>query len=466
MNSENLYKAILRNSFSAFTKKVFYTVSPNSKYLHNWHIDLISEYLVACQQRKIKRLIINIPPRYLKSISVNVAFPAWLLGHNPKERIISSSYAQGLSVKHSIDSRLVIQSEWYKALFPNVNLVDDQNTKTKFVTSNRGYRLATATGSAVTGEGGNFLLIDDPLNSLNSNSDVARAEVITWFEQAFSSRLDDKKNGVIILVMQRLHEDDLAGHLIEKGGWEHLNIPAENITGNDIVYNFPISGKTKVYKPNEVLHEEREDEAALKLLATEMGSYAYAGQYLQQPAPVGGGIIKTNWFNYFDNIEGGHIYQSWDTANKDGEENDYSACVTWCVKDNQFYVLDVWKDKLQFPELVSALKRHYETWKPRQVLIEDKASGQQLLQTLRKETRLPIVAYNPKQMSKSERMHTASIDVEAGRVYLKNKAHWLDELLHELKVFPNGRYKDTGDAFSMFINWYKSQKKTMNIASF
>jgi len=457
MNTEKLYRAILRNNLSAFTKKVFYTVDPNAKYMHNWHIDLISEYLQACQEGKIKRLIINIPPRYLKSISVNVAWVAWLLGHNPKEKILSSSYSQSLSVKHSIDTRLVMQSDWYRALYPNVSLVDDQNTKLKFVTKDRGFRMATATGSAVTGERGNFLIVDDALNSVDSNSEAIRTSANKWFDQAFSSRLNDKKEGVIVVIMQRLHEEDLTGHLLKKGGWELLKIPAENQTGEDIIYNYPISGKVKVFKPGEVLHEEREDRVTLDATKRELGSYAYAGQYLQEPAPLEGGMIKDSWWQWYDGKNRfTEIYQSWDTAIKEGQDNDYTVCTTWGVSGNQYYLIDIVREKLDYPALKKAVIAQFDKYNPRQVIIEDKASGQSLLQTLRKETKLPIVAVQPLK-DKVTRLAKASVSIEAGRAYLPKDKYWIDDFLTEFRLFPNSKHDDIVDSVTQFINWYNEK---------
>ena len=163
---------LLKNDLTAFIQKTFTTVSPSSIYSHNWHITIIAEYLLACQRGEIKRLIINIPPRFMKSIAASVAFPAWLLGHDPKKQIMCASFAMALSHKHSEDSRLIVQSEWYKEIYPNTTLVDDQNTKSKFVTTERGFRYATSIGSPITGAGADFLIIDDPLNADEANSDV------------------------------------------------------------------------------------------------------------------------------------------------------------------------------------------------------------------------------------------------------------------------------------------------------
>src|SRR4051794_14355040 len=242
--------ALLRTRLAAFTQKTFRTVDPGAVYKHNWHIDLIAEYLEACTRREVKRLIINVPPRYMKSISVSVAWPAWLIGKNPSERIVAASYSDRLSLKHSVDCRLVIQSEWYRRLFPGVILTGDQNEKEKFVTTARGQRFATTVRGSPTGDGGNFLIVDDPHTPQQALSPVQRQHGLDWFDQTFSNRLDDKENGVIVVVMQRLHANDLSGHLLDKGGWEHLCIPG--IAEVRTVIDF---GRVKATRePGDVLH--------------------------------------------------------------------------------------------------------------------------------------------------------------------------------------------------------------------
>lgn len=196
----------MRDRMAAFTRLAFSITNPGTPYLDNWHIDVMSEYLEACAAGQIRRLIINIPPRHLKSIACSVAWPAWLLGHDPSRRIMAASYSKSLSLKHSVDCRTVMQHPYYQRLFPGTQLSKDQNEKTKFGTTKQGYRLATSTGSATTGEGGDYLLVDDIHNAMDAQSDVVRKGQIEWFDKAFSTRLDNKKKGVILIIMQRLHE--------------------------------------------------------------------------------------------------------------------------------------------------------------------------------------------------------------------------------------------------------------------
>lgn len=212
------YDDLLANNFSTFIGKTLATVDPAAEFLPNWHIDLIAEYLEAARKSQITRLIINMPPRSLKSVCVSVAWPAWLLGHDPRTRILAASYAASLSVKHSLDCRLVLSAPWYQAVLPELKLSRVQNEKHKFMTSKQGFRMASSVGASVIGEGGNFLIIDDPISPAQAMNELARNHANNWFDHTFSTRLDNKKTGVIVLVMQRLHSADLSGYLLEKGG--------------------------------------------------------------------------------------------------------------------------------------------------------------------------------------------------------------------------------------------------------
>lgn len=444
--------ALLRTRLAAFTQKTFRTVDPGAAYKHNWHVDLIAEYLEACTRREIKRLVINIPPRYLKSISVSVAWPAWLIGKNPSERVVAASYSDRLSLKHSVDCRLVIQSEWYRRLFPGVVLTGDQNEKTKFVTTARGQRFATSVGGTATGDGGNFLIVDDPHNPLQAASDVQRETALTWFDQTFSNRLDDKENGVIVVVMQRLHAADLSGHLLAKGGWDHLRIPGVAESRTVIAF-----GRVKVTRePGDVLHPARESREAIDRQKVEMGSYGFAGQYQQRPAPAEGGMFKAHWFQRYERRDEKYlrVVQSWDTAIKASQLNDPSCCTTWGERPGGWDLLQVDVRRLEYPDLKALVVGRASAWDPDAILIEDKASGQQLLQDLRRETQLPIIAINP-EADKVTRAAACSALVEAGRVYLPTQTAWLTDYEMEMLQFPNAAHDDQVDSTSQFLNWMK-----------
>lgn len=362
-------RLVLRNDLSTFTEEVVNTVSPNANYQHNWHIDLIAEYLLACQRGEIKRLIINIPPRHLKSISVNVAFPAWLLGHNPVEQIMCASYGQRLSEKHHMDCRLVMQQQWYKDLFPALQLTEDQNTKSKFVTSARGHRLATSVGGAATGEGANFLIMDDPVKADDASSQTIRESANTWFDQTFSTRLNDKKTGCIIVIMQRLHEEDLTGHLLAKGGWEHLCLPMIAECDETLA-----KGHINVErKTGELLQPSRIGQEEIVRIKTEVGSYGFSGQYQQRPSPEGGGEFRTEWLMYYDTLTPGTLnhYIFVDPANSKGKDSDYTAMVVMGAGgDGNLYLVDLIRDRLNVREREEKLFELHKKYKPKSVVYE------------------------------------------------------------------------------------------------
>ncbi len=447
--NHRLLQAVLRNHFTSFTAKAFHTVSPGIPYLHNWHIETISEKLNQVIEGKITRLIINIPPRYLKSICVTVAWPAWLLGQNPAIKIMTASYSQALSNKHSQDCRLIINSQWYQDLFPWTRIAKGENQKFKFVTTKRGFRFSTSTGGTATGEGGDILIIDDPQNPNKINSKKYRENTIEWFEQTFVSRLNNKKTGSIVIVMQRLHEEDLSGYLLKHKSkqWELLKIPA--ILDQD-------TGLT--------LHPEREDLTSLLKLKAELGEYNFSAQYQQEPIPSKGTMLQKAWLKYYSNeqkLEFNQIIQSWDTAIKAKDEHDYSVGITLGINENGYYLLDLVRTKVEFPALLSLVQNFANKWRPQTILVEDKASGQSLIQSLKLKT--PIIAIKPK-FDKITRFASHTPLFEAGKIFIRTEAAWRLQLEQELLGFPKSAHDDQVDALSQALN-YLEQRKTIRLRS-
>lgn len=457
MIANNVIKALLRTDFPSFLLKVFQTLNPGTAYIHNWYIDLISEILKQVEKGEIKRLIINLPPRNLKSTIINVAWPAWLLAHNPAIRIISTSYSQSLSIKHSLDTRSIINSSWYQDLFPQVKIIKGQNQKYKFVTSKYGFRFASSVKGSLVGEGGDIIIVDDPHNPSHISSSLLRQNTIDWFEQELISRINDKKTGAIILIMQRLHNNDLSGYLLKKKNWKHLCLPA--IATKKEVYSF---GKQKVIRlKGDLLNPKREGKDEILNIKADIGSYAFASQYQQEPMQISGGMIKADWIKRFnlsdisinqDMI----IYNSWDTAIKCGKNNDYSVCTTWLEKDNNYYLIDLLRLKLEYPELKKILKLQAQKYCSSAVLIEDKSSGQTLIQDIKKETSIPVIPIKVKQ-DKITRFATATVVIDCGRCYFPREASWLFDYEKELFSFPNSKNDDMVDSTSQFLNWVKNR---------
>jgi hypothetical protein len=267
--SQNEYQAILRADLVAFSERAFYSLNPETTYKHNWHIEKIAEALEKCRAGETKRLIVNVPPRSLKSHLVSICFVAWLLGHNPTKQLISCSYAQDLADKLAADCRSVMSSLWYQQLFPGTRLAGRRQAVHDFATTERGFRLATSVGGVLTGRGADYLVVDDPLKPDEALSETQRQAVNDWFDHTLVSRLNDKRDGCIVIIMQRLHEDDLVGHVMKQGNWTQLRFPA--IAENDEIHliQSPFGRRTVSRKLGEALHPEREP---LEVLAPSRGN--------------------------------------------------------------------------------------------------------------------------------------------------------------------------------------------------
>jgi len=218
--------ALLRTSFHSFMTKAFTSLNSTQQFQDNWHLDAITYQFERCLSGECKRLLITLPPRSLKSHIASVSFPAYILGKNPTARIICASYSQSLADHLSTQTRAVMDTDWYQGIFPATKVSAKKDSMSEFVTSNNGVRLATSVGGTLTGRGAQFIIVDDPHKAEEAESETHRSNVRKWFTGSLLSRLDHKSEGVIAVIQQRLHEDDLAGHLIESGGWEHLNLAA------------------------------------------------------------------------------------------------------------------------------------------------------------------------------------------------------------------------------------------------
>ncbi len=457
---EQLIDFGLRHEPKHFINKVFSETEP-VPFTPNWHIDLISEYLKAVQKKELKRVIFNVPPGYTKSVAINIAFSAWCLGKDARERIISTSHTDRLSLRMSNKAKRVIESEWYKRIFPETQIIQEvQNTQSFFTTTKGGFRLASSVNASITGDGGELIIVDDPIDAKKANaaSGVAIEEVNEWFDGTLYNRLRDKKEGRIVIIMQRLHENDLTGHLM-KGvldQYEHCIIPAIEDTSGGKTYTY---GKfNKFREEGELLCDKIEGQPEIAKMKERYGSYGFAAQYQQQPAPKGGGMVKLEWFKRYKEKPAQFIkiVQSWDTAIKAAQINDPSCCTIWGETATGHYLLDCYVERLEYPELKRAVMNLAAKWNPHTILIEDKASGQSLLQDLRREIKLPTIAINPV-ADKETRMSAVSATIEAGNVYLPDTANWLHDYERELMLFPNATHDDRVDSTSQYLNWSRNK---------
>jgi predicted phage terminase large subunit-like protein len=457
--SKEEVQTFLRTDFVAFVQRAFHELNPETAYLHNWHIEVIAEAIEQCRMDKLRRLIINVPPRSLKSHMTSVSFVAWLLGHNPAAQVICVSYSQNLADKLAADCRSVVASPWYASLFPAMRLAMRRPAVNDFTTTERGCRLATSVGGVLTGRGADYIIIDDPLKPDEALSETQRKAVNECYDHTLISRLNSKRDGCIILIMQRLHEDDLVGHVLQQGDWRVLKFPAIAQENETYAIQTPYGRKVFHRKEGEALHPERESLELLAQIKEIQGEYTFAGQYQQSPAPLGGGMVKAEWFKTYtaaylpEKFE--MTFQSWDTANKPTELSDYSACTTWGVKEKHLYLLHVLRKRLGYPELKRAVREQAEAFGPQTILVEDRASGTQLIQELVSEGLHEIKKYEPT-MDKVMRMHSVTSTVDNGFVHLPDKAAWLNEYIHELTTFPMARYDDQADSTSQALDWFKS----------
>jgi predicted phage terminase large subunit-like protein len=440
--------AACRKDFVSFVRKVFHVLNPSAIFQMNWHICAIAYYLEQVRLGEIKRLIITVPPRSLKSIMSSVAFPAFVLGHDPTKRLILVSYSADLAIKHANDFRAVVNSPEYRAIFPAMRISAMKNTQTEVVTTLNGFRLAMSVDGSLTGRGGDIIVIDDPIAALAALSQKSREHVADWYFNTLLSRLDDKQNGAIVLVMQRLHEDDLAGLLLRGSDeWTVLSLPAIAEQDEEILIG---NGQVHVRRAGDVLHPEREPREALDSLRAQLGPEIFAAQYQQQPMPPGGGIIQPGWVRRYDQLpKSGLIIQSWDVANKQGEENDYSVCTTWLVHEKKYYLKDVLRGRFDFPTSRRKVPEHAKLHKASQILIEDAGFGTALIQEL-KTAHLSVVAVKP-EYDKKIRMAIQAAKFENGQVFFPKEAPWLRDLEDELFAFPNGRHDDQVDSISQAL---------------
>jgi predicted phage terminase large subunit-like protein len=455
------YEFILRQDLMSFIERSFYELNPQTVFSASPHIEVLASKLEACRQGKIKRLIVNLPPRSLKSHAVSVAFPAYLLGRDPASQIITVSYGQDLADKHARDCRTLTGSPFYQRLFPWTRLSTEKQSVSEFMTTGQGFRMSTSIGGVLTGRGADIIILDDPLKPDDALSETRRTTVNQWYDNSLLSRLNSKGTGVIIIVMQRLHQDDLVGHVLGQGDWEVLSFSA--IAEHDEVHviDSPLGRRRFERKLGQALQPARESIEILKIIRQTIGEYNFASQYQQDPMPLGGAIVKTDWLKRYDAASRPSTFtcvvQSWDTANKSGELNDFSVCTIWGVFDGHYYLLDVFRKRLNYPDLKRAVVELARRYDADSIVIEDKASGTQLIQELQHEGAIyGIKPYEPPPGSdKILRLHTQTSLFESGRVLLPVSAPWLDEYIREVTSFPGSKYDDQVDSTTQALDYLK-----------
>jgi predicted phage terminase large subunit-like protein len=445
--------ATLRSSLFAFTWFVFDLLHPSDRFIPAWHVKAMVRALDDAVAGRTKRLLITVPPRHLKSITASVALPAFWLGHDPTARIIVASYGADLASKHARDFRAVLSSPEYQRLFPQTRIDPKRNTELEVMTTARGMRKAVSVGGPVTGFGARVLIVDDLMKAADAQSETERRRVKEFFDQTLYSRMDDKTEGIIIAIQQRLHEDDFAGHLIDKG-FEHLTLPA--IAEEDLTYRLPMGLEYTRHK-GEALFPEKEPLETLEEIRREIGPYAFGSQYQQNRVPPDGATIRWEWFGVYDERPSRSellvVVQSWDTAHSPEPTADFSVCTIWGLsKAGPWYLLDLWRRQIDYPTLLRAARELKRTWVADHVVIEKEGVGYALLGDLRKEFIGTIHPYLPR-LDKESRFAAQSAKIESGLISLPREASWLGAFKNELVAFPNGRNDDQVDSVAQFLEW-------------
>ncbi len=440
--------AIYREDFLAFAYAAFALLFPTEPLSLEWFHQAIV-FVLTNRIGGRSRQIINAPPRSLKSFLVSIAWPAYVLGRQPSYKFLCASYSQDLANKFAFECRRLMQTDWYCNLFPT-RLT--KSAEDELVTTAGGRRLARSVGSTLTGLGGDTLIIDDPLNAIDVSSDVKRNFANDWFDQTLMSRLNDKAAGTIIIVMQRLHQDDLTGHVLEKGGWEQLVLPA--IAPRDTLV--PIGGHPYNWEGGEPL-QKRETLVVLDDVKRQLGAQTFNAHYLQDPLPDGGNMLDPNWLKWCDKLPvrqaGDQIVQSWDTALKDGPTNDYSVGITFLVhNNNQYYVLDIYRKQMNFTELCDAVEAQAKKHEADVILIEEHAAGTPLIDECKRRGMSNIIGLRPIK-DKRTRMAGETAKLQAGCLILLISASYVGDFGVEYLAFPYGKHDDIMDALSQFLNW-------------
>jgi len=484
---------LAQTDFRVFLRLAFRILNPNTKLNWNWHLEYLCWMLQSSlptdhpaypstltPEQRNRNLIINVPPRSLKTETVSVAFPAFCLGHNPSFQAIIASFSTRASANINTKLARLLKHPLYEQIFPAPDTpILEKATESHITTTKGGQCLATSPQGTVTSFGADTLLIDDLLSPEQafSPTELTRANRF-FFNTLYPSRLNDKTNGSTIVIAQRLHEGDLPGELLRQNP---KRPPSEQFTPVILPAIHPQTEDPQTYyfyntshtqNPDDLLHPTRDTRESLEAIKTdpERGPYTFASQYMQNPAPTDGGIINLQQLqsctydpaNLPPPTQALRITHSWDTAIKTTSRSDFSVCTTWLETKTHHYLLDVIATRLEYPELYQlVISQANKTPHPTVILIEDKASGQQLIQDLRKDTTLPIKAITPTpQQNKLTRAATSiPAFIESSSLLLPNdhqQRPWWEEFERQCMYFPNGKHDDIVDSISQYLNFVKS----------
>lgn len=405
------------------------------------HLCLLANKLEALERGEINRLMVFMPPRHGKTELCSIRFPAWYLGRNQQNQVIACSYAEGLAYSNSYAVRETIASPSYQKLWAlSLDVAGAVRWQLAGKNNKRASYIAAGVGGGITGEGADLLIIDDPIkNQEEAESEVYREKIFDWFRTTARTRL--QPNGKIVIIQTRWHMADLAGKILDLARtdskadqWEVLNLPAIN-------------------EQDEALWPEKYPLETLNNIRASIGSRSFTSLYQGSPTQAEGNVFKREWWQYYKvrpNFK--QIFHSWDTAYKTKTSNDYSVLTVWGVTDTGYYLLDVLRERVELPDLKRLAIIGAERDHPAAIYIEDAASGQSLIQELKRETRLPII---PRKVDTDKviRAYAVTPLIEAGKVFLPEYAPWLLDYIQELSAFPNGEHNDQVDSTTLGLRY-------------
>ena len=481
-------------SLAEFVKRAWHVIEPGQSYIHGWHIDFICAHLEAITDGVLNddgtfynRLLVNVPPGTMKSLLIGVFWPSWEWGPRgrPHMRYVCASHSLDLAIRDSLRMRRLVTSEWYQGHWGDVvKITGDQNAKAKFETTATGFRQACAF-TGITGYRGDRVIVDDPHSVDDANSDAKRETTTTLFKEAVTSRLNNPDESAIVVVMQRLHEQDVSGVILENDmGYDHIMLPMRFDPSRACVTRMGYADPREI--DGELLFEDRFPQHVVDRDEAAMGPYATAGQYAQSPEPRGGGIVKDSWWKLWDRHEYPgieYIVASLDTAYTTKAENDPSALTIWGVfsapgetsttrsvdrygrtieiatsyqsealgATSKVMMMYAWQGKLTIGDLVVKVEEICTRMRVDLLLIENKAAGHSVAQEIRRvfnSASFAVQMYDPKTLDKVARLYSIQHIFSEGMVYAPNK-DWAEMVIRQVSSFPRGKHDDLVDTVSM-----------------
>ncbi|WP_174291246.1 phage terminase large subunit [Sphingomonas bacterium] len=445
--------ALARDRLLPFVMMVFGHLKPQEPPLQpSWYLRAMCYWLERVAAGSLPRSMIWIQPRFLKSITVAVAFPCWILGRNPSAEIMVATYGQGLGRQHGDQRRSILKADWYRRLFAGTVIAAGGDRQDEVVTTRGGRILIISPESRSTGSGADFIIFDDLITGADANSEAARAAVKSWIDNTVVHRLNPRGDNAIISIQQRLHEDDPAAYLRDKG-YACLCLPAIGLEDLEIEIG---PGVTHLYRRNDMLCPELMSREQLEEKRIESGAQIYSAQYLQNPVALEGNLVRLDHFRRFemeiprDRFE--KVFQSWDTAVGVSITADWSVGTTWGYLAGRLFLIHIYRARVEYPDLKKAVIALHSRFRPDRVLMEKSNNGTGLIQDFRKNGPVRLIEISPR-LGKVERLVAQTGQIEEGRMFLPAKLDGLDNMLGELRAFPHGRHDDLVDSMTQMLEW-------------